>query len=65
MSAAPRAREKDRKSEAANAFRKERARKSSAKDGDDELEEGLEDTFPASDPVAPTSSTTSGGPDKE
>lgn len=27
-----------------------------------ELEEGLEDTFPASDPVAPTSGTTSGSP---
>lgn len=27
-----------------------------------ELEEGLEDTFPASDPVSPTGTTTSGGP---
>jgi hypothetical protein len=29
-----------------------------------ELEEGLEDTFPASDPVAVTSSTKSGGPSR-
>jgi hypothetical protein len=28
----------------------------------DELEEGLEDTFPASDPVSATSRTTSGAP---
>lgn len=30
-----------------------------------ELEEGLEDTFPASDPVALTSSTTAGKPAKK
>jgi flagellar biosynthesis/type III secretory pathway M-ring protein FliF/YscJ len=29
-----------------------------------ELEEGLEDTFPASDPVAATSTTKSGGPSR-
>lgn len=29
---------------------------------DDMLEEGLEDTFPASDPVSATSTTTSGAP---
>jgi molybdopterin-biosynthesis enzyme MoeA-like protein len=28
-----------------------------------ELQEGLDDTFPASDPVSVTSTTTSGGPD--
>lgn len=28
----------------------------------DELEEGLEDTFPASDPVSVTSTTTTGAP---
>jgi hypothetical protein len=31
---------------------------------DEELEEGLEDTFPASDPVSVTSSAIPGGPDK-
>ncbi|MEO3385771.1 hypothetical protein [Mesorhizobium sp. CAU 1741] len=33
--------------------------------GEGELEEGLEDTFPASDPVSATSNTTTGGPRKE
>lgn len=32
---------------------------------DDELEEGLEDTFPASDPVSVTSSTTPGAPSRD
>lgn len=32
---------------------------------DDELEEGLEDTFPASDPVSVTSSTIPGRPKKK
>ena len=32
--------------------------------GEDELEEGLEDTFPASDPVSATSTTTTGAPPK-
>ena len=31
---------------------------------DDELEEGLEDTFPASDPVSITRSSHVGGPDR-
>ncbi|MBU4531231.1 MAG: hypothetical protein KUA43_13795 [Hoeflea sp.] len=31
---------------------------------DDELEEGLEDTFPASDPVSVTRSSHAGGPDR-
>ena len=30
--------------------------------GEEELDEGLEDTFPASDPVSVTSSTTTGAP---
>lgn len=33
-------------------------------DETDELEEGLEDTFPASDPVSVTTTTTPGGPPK-
>lgn len=40
-------------SEAAEAFRKERAKKGSARENvEEELQEGLEDTFPASDPVS-------------
>ncbi|MEM5493836.1 hypothetical protein [Hoeflea sp. AS16] len=31
---------------------------------DDELEEGLEDTFPASDPVSITRKSHTGGPDR-
>lgn len=31
---------------------------------DDELEQGLEDTFPASDPVSVTRSSHAGGPDR-
>jgi hypothetical protein len=48
----------------------EREQKSAAKRGsakqelDDELEEGLEDTFPASDPIAVISTTTAGKPRK-
>lgn len=32
---------------------------------EDELEEGLEDTFPASDPVSVTQPTKTGGPSKK
>ncbi|MCY0093158.1 hypothetical protein [Hoeflea ulvae] len=32
---------------------------------DDELEQGLEDTFPASDPVSITRSSHTGGPDRD
>jgi len=32
---------------------------------EEELEEGLEDSFPASDPVSVTSPTVSGGPEKD
>ncbi|MEO4000065.1 hypothetical protein [Mesorhizobium sp. CAU 1732] len=45
---------------AARSLRKEQAHKTSG----DELEEGLEDTFPASDPVSVTSTTTTGAPKK-
>lgn len=47
-----------RETPATRSLRAERARK----DAGDELEEGLEDTFPASDPVSATSTTTSGAP---
>lgn len=51
-------------SAAAEAFRKERARHADGPGGNPEarLEEGLEDTFPASDPVAATVSTIPGKP---
>ena len=45
-------------SPAARSFRKER----DARHGVSELEEGLEDTFPASDPVSATTTVTPGGP---
>jgi hypothetical protein len=55
-----------RTSEAAEAFRKERARQGSATpDPERELQEGLEDTFPASDPVAHDSAGVPGKPPKE
>ena len=44
------------------ATRSLRAEQRAQADGVDELEEGLEDTFPASDPVSATSTTTSGAP---
>ncbi len=51
-----------RTSPAAEAFKKERSRHPLKPDVDhqEELEEGLEDTFPASDPVSTTSTTTTG-----
>ena len=49
---------KESGSSAAKSLEAERKRQLS----EEELEEGLEDTFPASDPVSVTSSTTSGAP---
>lgn len=46
------------KSAAAKSFEAERSHQHT----EGELEEGLEDTFPASDPVSPTYSTTPGAP---
>jgi len=43
---------------ATRSFRAERR----TRENEDELEEGLEDTFPASDPVSATSTTTPGAP---
>jgi hypothetical protein len=55
-----------RTSEAAEAFRKERAKHGSAQpDTEDELQEGLEDTFPASDPVSYDSAGVAGKPPKD
>jgi hypothetical protein len=41
---------------------KQGAQERRARDETEELEEGLEDTFPASDPVSVTSSAIPGGP---
>lgn len=49
-----------RETPATRSLRAEQARAADA----DELEEGLEDTFPASDPVSATSTTTPGAPPK-
>ncbi len=45
--------------------REKRKQKQHADLQEEELEEGLEDTFPASDPVSVTSSSVSGGPKKK
>lgn len=49
----------DKKSPAARSLEREQR---SQHDKDEELDKGLEGTFPASDPVSPTGSTTSGAP---
>jgi hypothetical protein len=45
--------------------REQRKQKQNADKREEELEEGLEDTFPASDPVSVTSSSIPGGPKKK
>jgi hypothetical protein len=45
--------------------REKRKQKQDADLQEEELEEGLEDTFPASDPVSVTSSSVPGGPKKK
>ncbi|TGQ33879.1 MULTISPECIES: hypothetical protein [unclassified Mesorhizobium] len=50
-----------RKSPAVRSFEHEQRREASA---EEELEEGLEDTFPASDPVSITGTSISGAPAK-
>ncbi|MFN3548634.1 MAG: hypothetical protein ACK4U0_14195 [Mesorhizobium sp.] len=66
MSMKPTAVPQQRTSEPAEAFRKERAREGSARpDAEQELQEGLEDTFPASDPVSHTSGSVAGKPPKD
>lgn len=52
---------KSKKTAAVRSFEHER---NSGQDAEEELEEGLEDTFPASDPVAITSTSISGAPAK-
>lgn len=57
----PEAPPRPRETPATRSLRAERAK---AEDGD-VLEEGLEETFPASDPVSATSTTTSGAPKRQ
>ena len=45
--------------------REKRKQKQGADKREEELEEGLEDSFPASDPVSVTSSSIPGGPKKK
>jgi hypothetical protein len=45
--------------------REQRRQNQDADKREEELEEGLEDTFPASDPVSVTSSSIPGGPKKK
>lgn len=52
---------KPTKTDAVRSFEHERR---SGHDAEEELEEGLEDTFPASDPVAVTNTSISGAPAK-
>lgn len=54
-------------SPAADAFRKERAKHGNdlAENLNEELDEGLEDTFPASDPISTISSSVPGKPAKK
>jgi len=51
-------------SPAVRSLRKEQ-KKQSALTPEQELEKGLKDTFPASDPVSPTSGTTAGKPGRK
>ncbi|NGN44325.1 hypothetical protein G6N74_24955 [Mesorhizobium sp. CGMCC 1.15528] len=44
--------------------REQRKKEIENKTAEEELEEGLEDTFPASDPISVTSTSISGGPKK-
>ena len=56
-----------KKSPAVKSLEREQRKQKQGSDADEreeELEEGLEDTFPASDPVSVTSSSISGGPKK-
>jgi len=52
----------EKKSPAARSLEREQH---SQRNKDEELDEGLKDTFPASDPFSPAVSTTSGAPEKK
>ncbi len=65
--ASPNTPKSPRRSPAVKSLEREQARQkreTSREIAEGELEEGLEDTFPASDPVSVTSSTHTGGPKK-
>ena len=56
----------EKKSPAVKSLEREKRRQKHGADvREEELEEGLEDTFPASDPVSVTSSSIPGGPKKK
>jgi hypothetical protein len=62
MTKAPRSARDDKRSAAARSLEREQRER---QDKEEELDEGLADTFPASDPVSPTGSTTSGAPERK
>ena len=64
--ASPKTPDEKKKSPAVKSLEREkRTQKHEADVREEELEEGLEDTFPASDPVSVTSSSIPGGPKKK
>jgi hypothetical protein len=62
MTKAPHSAQDDKKSAAARSQEREQRER---RDREEELVEGLEGTFPASDPVSATGSTTSGAPERK
>lgn len=64
--ASPKTTDDAKKSPAVKSLEREkRTQKRNANDREEELDEGLEDSFPASDPVSVTSSSIPGGPKKK
>ena len=64
--ASPKKPDEKKKSPAVKSLEREKRRQKHEADvREEELEEGLEDTFPASDPVSVTSSSIPGGPKKK
>jgi hypothetical protein len=66
--ASPKVPDNARKSPAVKSLEREQRKQAKSQTGEleeEELEDGLEDTFPASDPVSVTSSSIPGGPKKK
>ena len=64
--ASPKTPDEKKKSPAVKSLEREKRRQTHDADlREEELEEGLEDSFPASDPVSVTSSSIPGGPKKK
>jgi hypothetical protein len=64
--ASPKTPDRARKSPAVKSLEREKRRQKQEGDlREEELDEGLEDSFPASDPVSVTSSSIPGGPKKK